>query len=108
MQRDYKSVFMQADKTNEPMVVMSNNDPLGFIVSMKKMQEYLELQNKQLLWDTISSIQSKNRYNDPIETQKDIDQAVKEARKKVYEETFGSIGQQRNSKRHATPPKRTR
>lgn len=88
IQRDYKSVFSQVKKTNKPVVVLSSNEPQVVIISVDRFNQYTEAESKQNLWDIISSIQAKNKYNDPIKTQKDIDEAVEEVRAKNWKKAF--------------------
>lgn len=88
-QRNYKSVFAKANKTNEPIMVISNNQLQGVFLSPATFKIYADSRNKQLFWETIASIQAKNKNNNYDDVQKDISRDVKSARKKVYAQTFG-------------------
>ncbi|PIW06634.1 hypothetical protein COW38_04590, partial [Candidatus Collierbacteria bacterium CG17_big_fil_post_rev_8_21_14_2_50_45_7] len=37
LQRDYKSIFANVNKTNTPIMVISNNEPQVVILSIKEM-----------------------------------------------------------------------
>jgi prevent-host-death family protein len=108
LQRDYKSIFSQVNRTNKPVVVISNNEPQGVILGLKELDKINKFFSEQKLWEAIRAIQSKNRYNDPITTQKDIDEAVEEAKQYVYNKTFGRSRHQRIYKRSTATSKRTR
>ena len=108
IQRDYKSVFSQVKKTNQPVMVISSNEPQVVIMSVDRFNQYIQAESKQNLWEIISSIQAKNKYNDPIATQKDIDEAVEDARQKIYDKYYSSSGQQRSNKRPTITPKYSR
>jgi len=108
LQRDYKSIFANVNKTNTPIMVISNNEPQVVILSIKEMDNINKFFSEQKFWEVVREIQSKNRYNDPITTQKDIDEAVEEARQEIYDKYYRSPGQQRPRKRSTLSPKRTR
>jgi prevent-host-death family protein len=108
LQRDYKSVFAKVNKTNSPIMVISNNKPQVVILSIKELDSINKFYSEQKFWEAVREIQTKNSYNDPISTQKDIDEAVEEARQKVYDKYYRSPGQQRPSKRPTLSTKRTR
>lgn len=108
LQRDYKSVFANVNKTNKPIVVISNNEPQAVILSIKEMDNINKFFSEQKFWEAVREIQSKNRYNDPIATQKDIDEAVDDARQKVYDKYYRSLRQQRAGKRPTVSSKPTR
>lgn len=107
-QRNYKSVFAKANKTNEPIMVISNNQPQVVILGLKQMEEYNKFMIETNFWKAVREIQSQNRYNDPITTQIDIDEAVDEARQKVYDKYYSSPRQQRARKRPSLSSKPTR
>lgn len=108
IQRDYKSVFSQVKKTNKPIMVISNNEPQVVLISIEKFNQYFQAETETKFWEAVSEIQSKNRYNDPITTQKDIDEAVETAKQEVYDKYYGSAGHQRANKRptHSSKPTR--
>lgn len=108
LQRDYKSIFANVNKTNTPIMVISNNEPQVVILSIKEMDNINKFFSKQKFWEAVREIQSKNRYNDPITTQKDIDQAVEDAKQYVYDKTFGSARHKRIRQRPPTTAKHTR
>lgn len=107
-QRNYKSIFAKANKTNQPIMVISNNEPQIVILGLKQAEEYNKFMAKQKFWEVVREIQSKNRYNDPIATQKDIDEAVEEAKQYVYNKTFGRPRRQRLYKRPTSTSKHPR
>lgn len=108
LQRNYKSVFAKANKANKPIMVISNNEPQVVLISVEKFNQYSQAETETNFWDAVREIQSKNRYNDPITTQKDIDEAVEEARQKVYDKYYRSPRQQRANKRPTLSSKRSR
>ena len=89
-------------------MVISSNEPQVVIMSVDRFNQYIQAESKQNLWEIISSIQAKNKYNDPIATQKDIDEAVEDARQKIYDKYYSSSGQQRSNKRPTITPKYSR
>jgi hypothetical protein len=89
-------------------MVISNNEPQVVILSIKELDKINKFFSEQKFWEAVREIQSKNRYNDPIATQKDIDEAVEEAKQYVYDKTFGSARYKRIHKRSTTPPKHPR
>lgn len=39
IQRQYKSVIKKANQTNEPIVVMSHNQPLGAVIGLEQLKK---------------------------------------------------------------------
>ena len=89
----------QIKKTNKPVIVISSNEPQVVIISVDRFNQYTQAESKQNLWDIISSIQAKNKYNDPIATQKDIDEAVEEVRSKNWRKAFSDAWYQYSNQR---------
>jgi hypothetical protein len=89
-------------------MVISNNEPQVVILSIKELDKINKFFSEQKFWEAVREIQSKNRYNDPIATQKDIDEAVEEARQEVYDKYYRGPRQQRAGKRPTLSPKPTR
>jgi len=108
LQRDYKAIFAKANQTNQPIFIISNNKPQAVILGLKQAEEYNKFMSEQKFWEAVREIQSKNRYNNPITTQKDIDQAVEDAKQYVYDKTFGSARHKRIRQRPPTTAKHTR
>jgi len=108
LQRDYKAIFVKANQTNQPIFIISNNKPQAVILGLKQAEEYNKFMSEQKFWEAVREIQSKNRYNNPITTQKDIDQAVEDAKQYVYDKTFGSARHKRIRQRPPTTAKHTR
>lgn len=96
LQRDYKSVFSKVQKTKKPIIVISNNQPQAVIVSLDSFNELSENLNRQLLWDTITSIQSRNLDKNPEEVERDVMDAIKRVRMKMYAKATSRSRQQRN------------
>lgn len=89
-------------------MVISNNEPQVVLISIEKFNQYFQAETETKFWEAVSEIQSKNRYNDPITTQKEIDEAVEAARQEIYDKYYGSAGHQRSNKRPTHSPKPTR
>ena len=78
IQREYKKVLQKANKTKEPIIVMSNNKPLGAIIGLDLLEKFqIEAVLKKALEDykagktkTISTIE---------ELEADFEQMRKEA-----------------------------
>ena len=78
IQREYKKVLQKANKTKEPIIVMSNNKPLGAIIGLDLLEKFqIEAVLKEALEDykagktkTISTIE---------ELEADFEQMRKEA-----------------------------
>ena len=76
IQRGYKKVLENANKSKEPIVVMSHNKPLGAIIGLDLLEKIqLELIVKQALKE------SKSRKTKIIETSKDLQDDLKELEK---------------------------
>jgi len=80
LQRDYKSIFLQANKHQQPIMVISNNQPQVIILSLKTFERYSQSLNRQELWETITSIQAE-------EVEKDVMAAVRRAKMNTYDKT---------------------
>jgi len=78
IQREYKKVLKKANRSNEPIVVMANNKPLGAIIGLDLLEKFqIEAVLKEALEDykagktkTISTIE---------ELEADFEQMRKEA-----------------------------
>ncbi|OGD90216.1 hypothetical protein A3D07_01215 [Candidatus Curtissbacteria bacterium RIFCSPHIGHO2_02_FULL_42_15] len=78
IQREYRKVLQKANKTKEPIIVMSNNKPLGAIIGLDLLEKFqIEAVLKKALEDykagktkTISTIE---------ELEADFEQMRKEA-----------------------------
>lgn len=84
IQRDYKSIFLQVNKTNQPVMVISNNQPQVVILSLNSFARYAESFNREELWKTIASIQADNRKTNENEVEADVLAAIKRVRMKEY------------------------
>ncbi|OGG02032.1 hypothetical protein A2W14_06350 [Candidatus Gottesmanbacteria bacterium RBG_16_37_8] len=89
IQRGYKKVFEKVRKTKRPVVVMSNNKPQAAIISLDMLDEYKQIKEDQKFFEVIEKIQARNIDKKEEEVMRDVTEAVKEVRKKIYEETFG-------------------
>ena len=90
IQRGYKKVFDRVKKTNQPVVVMSNNNPQGAVVSMKTLEKYKKLEQEQEFWTIVDEIRAANADKDPDEVYKDVTRDVEEVRQQLYEQSLGS------------------
>ena len=73
IQREYKKVLENANKSREPIIVMSNNKPLGAIIGLDLLEKIqLELILRQALKE------SKLRKTKAIETTQDLEQDLKD------------------------------
>jgi len=87
LQRDYKSIFLQAEKIQQPIMVISNNQPQIVMLSLKTFERYAQSLNRQELWETIASIQADNSNTKEKEVEKDVMTAVKRVRINTYGKT---------------------
>ena len=87
LQRDYKSVFLQANTLQQPIMVISNNQPQVIMLSPKTFERYAQSLNRQELWETIASIQADNSNTKEKEVEKDVIAAVKRTRINTYGKT---------------------
>lgn len=78
IQRGYKKVFEDANKSKEPVIVMSNNKPQGAIIGLDLLEKMQleELLNQAL----IESGQGKTRV---IRTKRDLDKDLEDLKKYV-------------------------
>ncbi|OGY12027.1 MAG: hypothetical protein A3A58_02275 [Candidatus Blackburnbacteria bacterium RIFCSPLOWO2_01_FULL_41_27] len=78
IQREYKKVFEKANKSKEPIIVMSNNKPQGAVIG-------LDLLEKLRIEEVIS--QARKEYQTGkttvIKTQKDLEKHFREIDKMV-------------------------
>ncbi len=73
IQREYKKVLENANKFKEPIIVMSNNKPLGAVIGLDLLEKIqLELIVKQALKE------SKSGKTKVIETTQDLEQDFKD------------------------------
>lgn len=89
IQRDYKSIFAKVNKTNKPVIVISNNKPQVVMLSPDTFARYLESFNQQELWETIASLQADNPETNELEVEQDILTAIKRVRMKKYGQSPG-------------------
>ena len=76
IQREYKKVLERANKSNEPIVVMANNKPLGAIIGLDLLEKIqLELMVKQALKE------SKSKKTKVIKTSDELERDLKELEK---------------------------
>ena len=81
IQREYKKVLQLANDSREPIIVMSNNQPLGAIIGLEQLEEIqLGLLLKQALKE------SKSAKTKIIKTSKDLEEDFKELEKYVVSE----------------------
>lgn len=90
LQRDYKSVFSKAKKAKEPIMIISNNEPQGFLLDPATFKRYADSLNRQELWETIASIQKDNPKTNESEVEEDILAAIKRVRMKSNDKPKGS------------------
>lgn len=68
IQREYKKVLKMANKSNEPIVVMANNKPLGAIIGLDLLEKIqLELMVKQALKESKSKKTKVIKTSDELE-----------------------------------------
>ena len=78
IQREYKKVLIKANKSNEPIIVMANNKPLGAIIGLDLLEKIqLELMVKQALRE------SKLRKTKVIKTSKELELDLRKLEKYV-------------------------
>lgn len=73
IQREYKKVIQQANDSKEPIIVISNNQPIGAIIGLEQLEEIqLDSLVKQALKE------SKSAKTKIIKTSKDLEEDFKE------------------------------
>ena len=81
IQREYKKVLQQANDSKKPIIVMSNNQPIGAIIGLDQLEEIqLNLLLKQALKE------SKSAKTKVIKTSKDLEEDFSELEKYVISE----------------------
>lgn len=78
-------MFDQVKKTNQPVVVMANNNPQGAVVSMKTLEKYNRLEQEQEFWNLVEEIRAANKDKDPDEVYRDVTETVEQVRQEMYE-----------------------
>lgn len=79
IQREYKKVLQDANKSKEPIVVMANNKPLGAVIGLDLLEKIqLDLLVEQALED------SKMGKTKVIKTKKDLKEDFQELEKYVF------------------------
>ncbi|MEK7450793.1 MAG: type II toxin-antitoxin system prevent-host-death family antitoxin [Patescibacteria group bacterium] len=73
IQREYKKVLEDANKSKEPIVVMSNNKPLGAIISLDLLEK---LQLEAVLNEALKEYKTGKTVS--IETDEDLKKHFKE------------------------------
>lgn len=76
IQRGYKKVLEDANKSKEPIVVMANNKPLGAIISLDLLES---IQLEEVLRQAL--IESKEGKTKKISTLEELEADFKELRK---------------------------
>ncbi len=76
IQRGYKKILEQANETQEPIIVMSNNKPLGAIIGVEMLEKIqLEFLLKQALGE------SKLKKTKTVMTAEDLEEDFKDLEK---------------------------
>lgn len=79
IQREYKKVLQEANKSKEPIVVMANNKPLGAIIGLDLLEKIqLELIVKQALKE------SKSKKTKVIKTFQDLEEDIAKLEKYAF------------------------
>ncbi|MBI4096714.1 MAG: type II toxin-antitoxin system Phd/YefM family antitoxin [Candidatus Levybacteria bacterium] len=78
IQRGYKKVLEDANKSKEPIVVMSNNKPLGAIISLDLLEK---MQLEELLNQAL--IESRQGKTKIIRTKRDLDDDLEDLKRYV-------------------------
>jgi prevent-host-death family protein len=73
IQRGYKKVLEDANKSKEPIIVMSNNKPLGAIISLDLLEK---MQLEVVLEEALKEYKAGKTIN--IETEEDLQKHFKE------------------------------
>lgn len=76
IQRDYKSVLEKANKSKEPIIVMSKNKPQGAIIGLDLLEK---LQIETVLKEALEDYKAGKTKS--IRTQKDLEKHFKEMEK---------------------------
>ena len=78
IQREYKKVLEDANKSKEPIVVMSNNKPLGAIISLDLLEK---LQMEAVLNETLEEYKAGKTKT--ISTMEELEADFEEMRKEA-------------------------
>ncbi len=90
VQRNYKSIVKKVKKTNQPVIVISKNEPEVAIVSLELLERYEQLQNNGQLWAIIDEMRAQNADIDTDTAYNEITKEVAIVRQKNYEKTKAS------------------
>lgn len=82
IQREYKKVLENANKSKEPIVVMANNKPLGAIISLDLLEK---LRLETLLEQALE--ESRKGKTKVIKTKKDLDKDLEDLKKYALSKT---------------------
>lgn len=80
IQRRYRAIFNQVQKTNRPVIVITNNKPQAAIVSLKLLKKYDKAQQEQEAFSIIDTIRARNTKKKANKIHKEITQAVEKIR----------------------------
>ena len=78
IQRGYKKILAQANKTDEPIILMSNNVPQGAVIGLDLMEK---IQIEAVLKEALEEYESGKALS--IKTKKDLDKHFQEIDKMV-------------------------
>ena len=78
IQREYKNVLQTANKSKEPIVVMSNNKPLGAVIGLDLLEK---LQLEALLREAVAEYKAGKTKK--ISTMKDLEADFEKMRKEA-------------------------
>lgn len=79
IQREYKKVLEKANKSNEPIVVMANNKPLGAIIGLNLLEK-IELE--QVIKKALK--ESHNKKTKVVETEQELQHDLDELKKYAF------------------------
>lgn len=89
IQRSYSTIFSKVKRTNKPVVVMANNVPQAAIVSMKTLDKFNKMMQKEMAWEIIEQIRANNKDLDEEKEMDLITKEVKLVRQRRYGKTQG-------------------
>ncbi|MDO8498091.1 MAG: type II toxin-antitoxin system prevent-host-death family antitoxin [bacterium] len=73
LQRGYKKVLEEANKTNQPLIVMSNNQPQGAVIGLDLLEK---LQLEAMLKEALK--ESREGKTKVISTEKELEEDLRE------------------------------
>ena len=91
IQRGYLKVFNQVKKSNRPALVVSNNIPQAAIISIKMLEEFLDIQAEKNAWAEIDRVRQLNKNIDTDRAYQEITKIIDDVRVENYDRTAKNL-----------------